>query len=44
MKEELTIREKITIRLVIFLIQLLKPYQFESQFKDVLDSLKELTK
>lgn len=40
MKEPLTIREKIVIRLVIFLIQMIKPFDYEHEFtaffKDIL--------
>ena len=42
LKEELTIREKIVIRLVIFLIQLLHPYEYEHQFKEYYKEIKEL--
>lgn len=42
MEKEITIREKITIRLVIFLIQLLKPFEYEHQFKEFFNEIKEL--
>lgn len=42
MKEEITIKEKIVIRLVIFLIQLLKPFQYEHQFKNFFNEMKDL--
>ena len=33
-EDPLTIREKIVVRLVLFVIQMLEPYQYEHQFKE----------
>jgi len=41
-KDELTIREKIVIRLVMFTIQLLHPYKYDHQFKEYYNEMKEL--
>jgi len=41
-QEDLTIREKIAIRLVLFLIQLIQPYEYEHQFKEYFREMKEL--
>lgn len=38
----LTTREKIILRLVLFTIQMLKPYDFEYQFKDTIIKIAEL--
>lgn len=42
LKSEITIREKIVIRLVLFVIQLLNPYEYEHQFKGYFNEMKEL--
>ncbi len=42
MKEELTIREKIVIRFVLFVIQMIKPYEYEHQFEKYYAEMKEL--
>lgn len=38
----ITTREKITIRLVLFLIQMIHPYEYEHQFKEYFSEMKEL--
>lgn len=38
----ISIREKITIRLVLFLIQMIHPYEYEHQFKEYFSEMKEL--
>jgi len=40
--KEISIREKIVIRLVLFLIQMIKPYEFEHQFKEYFKEMKQL--
>ncbi len=39
---ELTIREKIVIRLILFLIQMLKPYEYDHMFDKYYSEMKEL--
>ena len=42
--ESLSVRERITVILVMFLVQLIAPYQYEHQFKPIFDDIKELMK
>ena len=42
MEKEITTREKIVIRLVIFLVQMLKPFEYDHQFKEFFNEVKEL--
>lgn len=39
--KNLTIREKVVIRLILFLIQVVKPYEYEYQFKEWFTEMKE---
>lgn len=41
-QSELTIREKIVIRLVLFVIQMIKPYEYEHQFTRYYEEMREL--
>jgi len=38
----LTIREKIVIRLVLFVIQMIEPYEYDHQFTNYYKEMKEL--
>lgn len=40
----ISVREKIVLILVVFLIQMLKPWKYEHQFKNFWDELKAVTK
>ncbi len=41
-EQPLTIREKIVVRLVLFVIQMLEPYKYEHQFKEWTADIREL--
>jgi hypothetical protein len=43
-EKQLTIREKITLVLVLFLVKMLKPYKFDSDFKDTWEEVTKLVK
>jgi|GEM_PF-5768836 len=42
--EKLTLREKIVLILVVFLIQMIKPWEYDHQFTKFWDELKALMK
>lgn len=40
--QELSIREKITIKLILFIIQIIKPYEYEHTVKEHIEHITEL--
>jgi len=41
-KENLSTREKVVVTLVVFLIQMIKPWQYDHQFKAFWEELKSI--
>ena len=41
-QDPLTIRERVSIHLLLLAVKLIKPYQFEHQFKDTIENIHSL--
>ncbi len=43
MNENLTIKERLVVRLVMFLIKMIEPYEYEHQFKELYEDISTIS-